>query len=166
MKDLLKRTASTTYDYDLEIGELSLPGLAAVRLDGVVVTRRPSTDEMEQMKTSRDALKAWRERQKAKKTGSVNESASSSPKSTDTKGKKTDTKKPVDKNLVPIDPDGGTRDIDRAEKEFDELLLRPLISQRKSSRTIQSQNSSRDQCQSVLTFLRFVLARKRSSQIC
>ena len=30
VKDLLKRTASTTYNYDLEIGELSLPGVAAV----------------------------------------------------------------------------------------------------------------------------------------
>ena len=117
VKDLLKRTASTTYDYDLEIGELSLPGLAAVRLDGVVVTRRPSTDEMEQMKTSRDALKAWRERQKAKKTGPVDESASSGPKSTDTKGKKTDTKKPIDKNLVPaIDPTAAPETSTAAKK--------------------------------------------------
>ena len=73
-KALMIRTASDTYDYDLDIAELTLPTATSVRLDGVVLTRRPSPKELEQIKASRIALKAWKERQTKKQETSESDS--------------------------------------------------------------------------------------------
>ncbi|MEE2755809.1 MAG: type II secretion system protein GspN [Myxococcota bacterium] len=102
-KALLIRTASDTFDYNLEIAELALPTATSVRMDGVVLTRRPSPEELEQIKASRVALKAWKERQTKKKDTPESDSTETTKDSTATKGKtdSKDTKPAIDKNRVP-----------------------------------------------------------------